>query len=163
MLIGLFSLHARSISCCAKRSRFFFLPGCLVQGVARRWRELNCSPEDELCLCARTVSGICASKCECLLSVLLSAIQRKMMLGKLLRGRRCIWEHLPARRSRIGLELGCKSDLLQNYASGALLAMKSLSMSEALPMGGTRKERRSAVGFQCTVNVPCSMYPLPLW
>ena len=64
------------------------VPGCLVQRVARRWRELNCSPEDELCLCARTGSGICASKCECLLSVhlsvhlrvLLSAIQRKIIV-----------------------------------------------------------------------------------
>ena len=100
-------------------------------------------PRKMNCVFVRGLAAVCASKCECLLSVLLSAIQRKMMLGKLLRGRRCIWEHLPARRSRIGLELGCKSDLLQNYASGALLAMKSLSMSEALPMGGTRKERRS--------------------
>ena len=29
MLIGLFSLHARSISCCVKRSRCFFYPGAL--------------------------------------------------------------------------------------------------------------------------------------
>ena len=43
MRIGLFLLQARSISCCAKRSRFFSLPGCLVQRVASRWRELNCS------------------------------------------------------------------------------------------------------------------------
>ena len=29
MRIGLFSLQARSISCCVKRSRFFFYPGAL--------------------------------------------------------------------------------------------------------------------------------------
>ena len=84
MRIGLFLLQERSISCCAKRSRFFFTLHCLVQRVARRWRELDCSPADELCPCARTGSCICASKCESLLSahlsVLLSAIQRKIMV-----------------------------------------------------------------------------------
>ena len=80
--LGLFLLQERSIFCCVKRLRFF-LPGCLVQRVARRWRELYCSPGYQLCPCARTGSGICASKCEGLLSahlsVLLSAIQRKII------------------------------------------------------------------------------------
>ena len=43
MRIGLFLLQASSISYCAERSRFFFLHGCLLQRVASRWRELNCS------------------------------------------------------------------------------------------------------------------------
>ena len=87
MRIGLFLLQERLISCCVKRSRFFFtrVP-CAASYQGRR--ELNCSPEDQLCLCARTGSGICASKCKCLLSVhlsvhlrvLLSAIQRKIIV-----------------------------------------------------------------------------------
>ena len=67
---------------------FFFYPALLVQGVARGWRELDCSPADELCPCARAGSCICASKCESLLSahlsVLLSAIQRKIQSTGLL-------------------------------------------------------------------------------
>ena len=72
-----------------------------MQRVARRWRELNCSPEDELCLCARTGSGICAHKCECLLivhlCVLLSAIQRKIMVT----GGQEVHVGCPARRVRV--------------------------------------------------------------
>ena len=84
MLIGLFSLQARSISCCVKRSRLFFYPGALCS----EWpggggSSIVCSREDEMnCVFVGGLAAVCAFKCECLLSVLLSAIQRKMMLGK---------------------------------------------------------------------------------
>ena len=80
MLIGLFSLHARSISCCVKRSRLFFNPDALCS----EWPGGGGSsivPRKMNCVFVRGLAAVCASKCECLLSVLLSAIQRKIMLG----------------------------------------------------------------------------------
>ena len=58
MLIGLFALQARSISCCVKRS----LGALCSEWPGGGGSSIVCSLEDELCLCARTGSCICAFK-----------------------------------------------------------------------------------------------------